>query len=149
MVDQEPKRSVELIRRIDSRIPTPTLSSAIASTPSSSVSSHSLGRLADLRAPPPPRPIPGRSPNASPAPSTSSGSRAWTSVVARPQAPLAPKPVVSANAWRPTQAPPSERRQESPRPSSHLVQLRPSVTLNDTVPDRAGEDIPDSWEDEV
>lgn len=45
MVDQEPHRSVQLIRRIDTRIPTPLLSQHVAS------STASLGRLADLRAP--------------------------------------------------------------------------------------------------
>ncbi|KIJ15343.1 hypothetical protein PAXINDRAFT_115013 [Paxillus involutus ATCC 200175] len=44
MVDQEPKRSVELIRRIDTRIPTPALSQYVAS------SGPSLGKLLDLRA---------------------------------------------------------------------------------------------------
>ncbi|KAF5383190.1 hypothetical protein D9615_004914 [Tricholomella constricta] len=46
MVDQEPHRSVLLLRRLDRRIPTPLLSSTIAaSTPTPS----NLGKLADLR----------------------------------------------------------------------------------------------------
>ncbi|RDB27604.1 FKBP12-associated protein 1 [Hypsizygus marmoreus] len=47
MVDQEPHRSVRLLRRLDTRIPTPLVSSVIAaSTPAQ----PSLGKLADLRA---------------------------------------------------------------------------------------------------
>lgn len=40
MVDQEPHRSVQLIRRIDTRVPVPLLSQHIAST---------MGRLVDLK----------------------------------------------------------------------------------------------------
>ena len=43
MVDQEPHRSVQLIRRIDTRIPVPLLSQHIASTQSA------MGRLVDVR----------------------------------------------------------------------------------------------------
>ncbi|QRV73788.1 shuttle craft protein [Ceratobasidium sp. AG-Ba] len=47
LVDEEPRRSVQLIRRPDSRIPAPTLSQASAPTPSR------LGSLGDLRKPTP------------------------------------------------------------------------------------------------
>ena len=152
MVDQEPKRSVELIRRIDSRIPSPLLSSTISmvsASPASGPPTHGLGKLADLRAPAAARPaVPGRSLNASPAPSAASGRRAWTSVVARPQAPAAAQ-AASANAWRPIEVPPVERSQEVSRPSSsRLVQLSSSAKPSVTVPDRP-EDVPDSWEDEA
>ncbi|KAI9457906.1 hypothetical protein HD554DRAFT_2029782 [Boletus coccyginus] len=43
MVDQEPHRSVQLIRRIDTRVPSPLLSQSVASTPST------MGRLIDVR----------------------------------------------------------------------------------------------------
>ncbi|GLB39230.1 putative R3H domain containing protein [Lyophyllum shimeji] len=47
MVDQEPHRSVRLLRRLDTRIPHPLLSSTVAaSTPAP----PNLGKLADLRA---------------------------------------------------------------------------------------------------
>ncbi|KAJ1306550.1 hypothetical protein OPQ81_007552 [Rhizoctonia solani] len=45
LVDEEPRRSVQLIRRIDSRIPTPLLSQVSAPAPSR------LGSLGDLRKP--------------------------------------------------------------------------------------------------
>ncbi|KAG2003340.1 shuttle craft protein [Coprinopsis cinerea AmutBmut pab1-1] len=56
MIDQEPNRSVQLIRRIDTRIPTPTLSAYLAST------APNLGKLTDLRTlrhgtPPSPGPL--------------------------------------------------------------------------------------------
>lgn len=44
MVDQEPHRSVQLIRRIDTRVPVPLLSQHVAST------GATMGRLVDLRA---------------------------------------------------------------------------------------------------
>jgi transcriptional repressor NF-X1 len=43
MVDQEPHRSVQLIRRIDTRVPAPLLSLSVASAGSS------MGRLVDMR----------------------------------------------------------------------------------------------------
>ncbi|KAF8738861.1 R3H domain, partial [Rhizoctonia solani] len=45
LVDEEPRRSIQLIRRIDSRIPVPLLSQASVPTPSR------LGSLGDLRKP--------------------------------------------------------------------------------------------------
>ncbi|THV07076.1 hypothetical protein K435DRAFT_833781 [Dendrothele bispora CBS 962.96] len=48
MVDQEPYRSVQIIRRIDTRIPTPTLSAYITSLGSQG-SSASLGKLTDMK----------------------------------------------------------------------------------------------------
>ena len=43
MVDQEPHRSVQLIRRIDTRVPAPLLSQSVASAGST------MGRLVDMR----------------------------------------------------------------------------------------------------
>ncbi|KAG8763007.1 FKBP12-associated protein [Ceratobasidium sp. 423] len=45
LIDEEPRRSVQLIRRVDSRVPTPLLSQASAPPPSR------LGSLGDLRKP--------------------------------------------------------------------------------------------------
>ncbi|CAE6437522.1 unnamed protein product [Rhizoctonia solani] len=45
LIDEEPRRSVQLIRRIDSRVPTPSLSQVSAPAPSR------LGSLGDLRKP--------------------------------------------------------------------------------------------------
>ncbi|KAF8802315.1 hypothetical protein BYT27DRAFT_7112793, partial [Phlegmacium glaucopus] len=84
MIDQEPHRSVQVIRRIDTRIPTPLLSTFIAPAPG-------LGRLADFRAleTTTPSTTSWRSTAATSTPSTkpTQGSttptkRGWTSVVA-------------------------------------------------------------------
>ena len=86
MVDQEPHRSVQLLRRIDSRIPTPLLSASVSSVPTAS-STTSLGKLADLRAPVAQMPRqavgPARSQSSSPAPTQAARGRGWTSVVAQ------------------------------------------------------------------
>ncbi|KAF5355368.1 hypothetical protein D9757_013342 [Collybiopsis confluens] len=76
MVDVDPHRSVQIIRRIDTRIPTPLLSTYIASKSSSS----NLGKLGNLRA--------GTATVHAPSAITPPGSRSatplrgWTSVVA-------------------------------------------------------------------
>ncbi|TFK20660.1 hypothetical protein FA15DRAFT_673293 [Coprinopsis marcescibilis] len=57
MIDQEPNRSVQLIRRIDTRIPTPTLSAHLNTL----APAPNLGKLADLRSlktSPAPSPVP-------------------------------------------------------------------------------------------
>ncbi|TCD68762.1 FKBP12-associated protein [Steccherinum ochraceum] len=146
MVDQEPKRSVELIRRIDTRIPSPTLSSTISAAPASSSGTSTLGRLADLRAPVTAKAVSGRSLNTSPAPGASSSSRAWTSIVSRPQAPpQAPKASASASTWRRAALP----QPEAPRPAaSRLVPLGSSASKPSVPVPASGGEVPDSWEDE-
>ncbi|OBZ78433.1 FKBP12-associated protein 1 [Grifola frondosa] len=74
MVDQEPHRSVQLIRRIDSRVPSPLLSACSA-----------LQQLPRTRVSPAPTPTP---------PPGSSSARGWTSVVTR-----YPQPSPSPTAW--------------------------------------------------
>ncbi|KAF7323896.1 R3H domain-containing protein [Mycena kentingensis (nom. inval.)] len=51
MVDQEPHRSVQLLRRYDTRVPTPLLSSVVAGSTNPAATSGGLGKLAtaDLR----------------------------------------------------------------------------------------------------
>ncbi|KIY52066.1 hypothetical protein FISHEDRAFT_28915, partial [Fistulina hepatica ATCC 64428] len=49
MVDQEPHRSVQLLRRVDTRVPEPLLSQVVAGPTSNSNSTGSLGKLANLR----------------------------------------------------------------------------------------------------
>ncbi|EKM57230.1 uncharacterized protein PHACADRAFT_142441 [Phanerochaete carnosa HHB-10118-sp] len=156
MIDQEPYRSVQLFKRMDTRVPAPVLSAAVAQ---SAAVAPSLGRLADLRAPVAqlPRPLvgPGRSlaatPISTPPPQAPAGTRGWTSVVARPQS--AQQSTPDPNAWllgggeRPgssvasssTAAPPVRSRAV---PSPAPVHVPPAIQ---TSP----EDIPDDWEDEV
>ena len=145
MVDQEPHRrytcvdplpfpyadhlpfSVQIIRRIDTRIPSPLLSATVSSLPSGSTS---LGKLADMRAPPVLRPAPSRSP--APGSTTTGGS--WTSVVARSRA-----------------ATPSSSRLPDQKAPEMIQRIPPAtVPLPSAVglqPPLAGEEVPDNWED--
>lgn len=154
MVDQEPNRSVQLLRRIDTRVPSPLLSSTIAQAASST---PSLGKLANLRAPVAqlPRPAAGPSRTIASTPTPPPGARGWTSVVARPtsaQANAAPNP----NAWllgggaasgsaMPSGPAPAAASATAPRPRpvpspapAHIPPVQANVG-----------DVPDNWEDEV
>lgn len=151
VVDQEPNRSVQIFRRIDSRIPTPLLSAAAAVPTPSSTPSHNLGKLADLR-----NPGPGLQPlnrtKPMPAPvatqahvwgssAASSSTVGWRAVVAG-QTQHRP-----ANAWgSPTSAtsrPPS--RPPVPATPSRISPIPPAPGTNG----QAAMDIPNDWEDDV
>jgi len=99
MVDQEPHRSVQLLRRFDTKVPTPLLSAALAA----SGPPPSLGKLADLRAGPSAAPS-WRPAPAKPAPAAAPGApRAWGAASAHPPAAAAqpqrqPTPPVRAPA---------------------------------------------------
>ena len=131
LVDPEPHRSVQLIRRIDSRIPDPLLSA---------VTAPALGRLTDLRARHTPAPVPGSSKPAA----TSSGppwGRGWSSVVTKQ-----PQPVVSTSANPVTATPlvrpvtPVRREQTtSPRKPDVLVESVPQADLH----------VPEDWEEDA
>ncbi|PCH44928.1 hypothetical protein WOLCODRAFT_105893 [Wolfiporia cocos MD-104 SS10] len=134
MVDQEPYRSVQLIRRIDSCIPSPLLSAVAAAPPPSS--SPSLGKLADLRSPglqalARPR-TPQTFPNAG-----SSAAGGWRAVAARP-----PQAGPTLNAWGAPQ-----RASPTPRPLSSSSSRVVQSTSGTSTPVSA--DVPDNWEDDV
>lgn len=129
LFDPEPHRSVQLIRRIDTRIPDPLLSALTAPV---------LGKLTDLRArqttapaPAPPKPT-----------STSSGpawGKGWSSVV-----PRQPQPVASASLNPITPTPPVRPvtpilrvQTASPRKAEVLVDPAPKGDLH----------VPDDWEE--
>lgn len=149
MVDQEPHRSVQLLRRVDTRVPTPLLSTVIGT----SAPPPSLGKLADLRAlksagaqspswrPAAPKPVPQSSSGGPP--------RGWTSVVARPSSatPLvAPKPTTSLGGLSAASLGGGLARTPTPTHSSSALTLR-----RETPVDRASSSVPvpDSWEDDV
>lgn len=150
--------SVQLLRRVDTRTPTPILSAFIAST----APPPSLGKLADLRAlrgspattssqsswranagvtPPLKPPTPG-SGTSTPIPSNHRG---WTSVVANPARPVvAPRPMVSLAG---TSA--NTQLQAGPPPGlglngSHTAS--PAVVVPVSV---SNDPVPDSWEDDT
>ncbi|KAF8067912.1 hypothetical protein FPV67DRAFT_1626152 [Lyophyllum atratum] len=124
MVDQEPHRSVRLLRRIDTRIPSPLLSSTIVT---SVPAQPNLGKLADLRSTAP-------SWRASPSP--------------------APKPSGSGSGWatpaRPVSAAGTGNVQALRLPASGGVTraaspARVPVVETPTTPVV----VPDDWEDDV
>ncbi|KAG6909111.1 hypothetical protein DXG01_001985 [Tephrocybe rancida] len=129
MIDQEPNRSVRLLRRIDTRIPTPLLSSTLA-TPAPAM--PSLGKLADLR---------------------TSATPSWRVA----SAPSAPKPSHAAPGWgsrpasaasKPSAAQPSSRPTTSAtvtRVSSPALPLQSQREDGPTTPTI----VPDSWEDDL
>src|SRR5260221_10171477 len=135
MVDREPHRSVQLIRRIDIRIP-PNLLSQSSST------STTLGKLADLRAPA--RTSPAAAPVSTAAPR---GSRGWNSVLTTPRVGTPPPAAPSGNnlsAW--TSPVGSERISRSTTPSNPPVQPVPTETA--AAPSTSTEAVPDNWEDD-
>jgi transcriptional repressor NF-X1 len=140
MVDQEPHRSVQLIRRIDTRIPSPTLSSTITSS-----AAPSLGKLADLRAPSGPSLRPLRPPSSTPSRTTTpvgSSQRGWTSVVGGPA--IAANPSPSTSSW----AAPQSGRSLASQPA--VISAQPaSITRPSPSLEVSSVDVPDSWEDDV
>ncbi|TDL15940.1 hypothetical protein BD410DRAFT_79701 [Rickenella mellea] len=92
LVDQEPRRSIQIIRRIDTRIPTPLLSAFSAQS-----NTHTLGKLADLRALPAPSSVVRESPGARTAALAAPVARGWSSVAAAATPPPVPSTVVHAN----------------------------------------------------
>ncbi|KAI0264607.1 hypothetical protein BC834DRAFT_244398 [Gloeopeniophorella convolvens] len=125
MVDPEPHVSVQLIRRIDTRIPAPLLSQKALPSP--------LGRLTDLRAPA----------RTAPAPASRPG-RGWTAVVAAPTPAPAPVRAAAPSAgWLSPGAAlagsrPASRTATPARPPSQPVAQPASQ-----------EPVPDNWEDDV
>ncbi|KAG5351153.1 hypothetical protein C0989_007698 [Termitomyces sp. Mn162] len=127
MVDQEPNRSVCLIRRLDTRIPTPLLSASIAA---SVPAMPSLGKLVDLRA--------------SSAPSwrvaaTPSVSKTAVSGWGHRPASVTPVAAVSNQPSRLTASATATRVSSPARPASLLGQ---DVPASPTV-------VPNSWEDDA
>ncbi|KAJ3752506.1 hypothetical protein EV360DRAFT_55073 [Lentinula raphanica] len=148
MVGQDPHRSVQLSRRIDTRIPTPLLSTFIANKfTSNSTQPNNLGKLGNLRgglATPRPTSV---NDSVKPSPSTAGALRGWTAVVA-------PAPTVDARANTPNVASASASRVGSPAPSRPLEPGPVGVPHNaspqiDSSHEFPKEAIPDNWEDDV
>jgi transcriptional repressor NF-X1 len=140
MVDQEPHRSVQLIRRIDTRIPTPLLSASLASHASAPV----LGKLADLRAPKAALSSMTGGGGWGQTKSAESGGR-WTAVVTRPvSGSSSPAPGASSSSGGVAAA--------TLKPSSGAW-VSPSVQRAREVvsqePSQSQEAVPDDWEDDA
>ena len=131
LVDPEPHRSVQLIRRVDIRIPDPLLSAVTAPV---------LGKLTDLRARnmPPPAPVPSK-PVAPP--SGTQWGRGWSSVVMKQPQPVAStsmNPITATALVRPV-TPVRREQTASPRKSEVPVETVPQVDLH----------VPDDWEEDA
>jgi len=147
MVDREPHRSVQLIRRIDTRVPANPLSQ-------SSGTGSPLGKLADLRAPARASPAAASASAGSAGSGTPRASRAWNSVLTTP-APRAGTPppapagpgADSLSAWTSPIGIGSERVSRSTTPSQSLVQPVAEVGATGAAP--SNEAVPDNWEDDA
>ncbi|KAJ7145342.1 hypothetical protein C8R43DRAFT_546162 [Mycena crocata] len=139
MVDQEPHRSVQLLRRFDTKVPSPSLSAALAASVP-----PSLGKLADLRIGSSPSPSAGSSwrantatkPTAAPA----SAPRAWGAATANTtvaRAPTSRAPVVSA-----------QISQEQPAQAVRAPVVPPPSSLPALTP-QTPTDVPEDWEDDA
>ncbi|KDQ60370.1 hypothetical protein JAAARDRAFT_32765 [Jaapia argillacea MUCL 33604] len=142
LVDQEPHRSVQLIRRIDSRIPNPLLSS-IPPT----ISTPNLGKLADLRATPS-QPSRTSSPsyNSVSSAATTGQRRGWTSVVAPP-----PPPSRSPAPPTPARSPAPGQLRANPPVASQTIR---APVARQPQPEQLGgqlstENVPDNWEEDA
>lgn len=145
MVDQEPHRSVQLIRRVDTRIPTPLLSASLPS-PSPAV----LGKLGDLRAPKAVSSVTsGSGVWAKPQPKVAEAGGKWTAVVSRPgSGSSSPAPGASSSSGG-TQigtATLSMKPSAGAWVSSSVQRAREAASLQ-----IGGEEevVPDDWEDDV
>jgi len=130
MVDQEPVRSVQVVRRLDSRVPTPLLLTHVASTmPNLGKLGPSAGSGSAWRVPPK-----SVSPAPAPAPvATSSGARGWGPVAHLKTADVS-TPALSAKVV------PS--RSMTPDVSAG------AKNVNVQLPEE-NVDVPDNWEDDV
>ena len=156
MVDREPHRSVQLIRRIDTRIPANILSQTV-------VTSGTLGKLADLRAPSRPA-----LPAAAPAPTLAASqrvSRGWNSVLAQPRAETPPPPHApstnSLSTWtgpntsrsttpsQPASGTSSWATPDAPRSATPLLVPSQPVAAAATPAPSSSEVVPDNWDDDA
>lgn len=131
IVDPEPHRSVQLIRRVDTRIPDPLLSD---------VTAPALGKLTDLRARNMPAPAPGP-----PKPIvTSSGTtwgRGWSSVVTNQSQPVASTSLNPTTATLPVRSVTPVRREQTASPRKPDVSAEPTAQTDLRVPDDWEEDV--------
>ncbi|OAX40568.1 hypothetical protein K503DRAFT_687258 [Rhizopogon vinicolor AM-OR11-026] len=140
MVDQEPHRSAQLIRRIDTRIPMPLLSTSLASQASPPV----FGKLADLRAPKAVPSLTGTAGGWGQPKGAESGGR-WTAVVTRPvSGSSSPAPGASSSSGG---VPAATLKPSSGAWVSPSVQRAREVASQELS--QSQEAVPDDWEDDA
>jgi transcriptional repressor NF-X1 len=157
MVDREPHRSVQLIRRIDTRTPTNLLSQTIVTT-------STLGKLADLRAPARATlsvSAPAQTPAGSGTPKVNRG---WNSVLAHPRPQTPPPPSHAPSNSLSARTGPSTPRSTTPsqlasstsswatpgasRSATPLPATSQPVAAVATAAPSSSEVVPDNWEDD-
>lgn len=132
MVDAEPHRSVQIIRRIDSRIPTPLLTAAIAQ-------SQRAPTTAAWGAKPVSQP-----PSIAPA---AGAGRGWRSVVAQPGSVIRPAPPPAAPVATSSRLVPL--RPSTSRTAVTMPRASASASGSATPARAVGGDVPENWEDEA
>lgn len=129
MVDQEPLRSIQVVRRLDSRVPVPLLSSSVASTPPNlGKSGPSAGSSSAWSKPASPAPLP---------PMAGSGARGWGPIV-NPRSNIAASSATSGTAG-------SGAPSRAITPDVGVGPRKPAVIK---MPEE-NVDVPDNWEDDV
>ncbi|KAF9460740.1 hypothetical protein BDZ94DRAFT_1265402 [Collybia nuda] len=134
MMDQEPHRSVRLLRRLDTRIPSPLLSDNIV--PQKPMPPN-LGKLADLRSG-----IASPWRVQTPAPSNASPQRGWTSIINQPGPSVQPSKPNTPNSFVRTTAGTSGSRVPTP-PKHHHPPVETATASSE------GLIVPENWEDDV
>ena len=149
LVDQEPHRSIQLVRRVDTRVPSPLLSASLSGNGSSS-----LGRLVDSKALRTGGPWNRQSPSTvslAAGPSALGSTSAWgrSAPSSKPAT-----PPITGRGWTPV--PITASRPESPTPgvsfnAAGSVRQAPviSSTMTDAASNPAAGNVPQSWEDDV
>ncbi|KAJ3909541.1 hypothetical protein F5879DRAFT_932516 [Lentinula edodes] len=143
MVDQDPYRSVQIIRRLDTRIPNPLLSAYIANKFTKHANNPSLGKLVNLRAGPPTPPFTSSkiSDTRAPSPAPPAGTaRGWTLAVA-PVSTITPKSTTPSRIGTPVPSRPSAELHPTRDEAGNTV-----AVINDSS---SQENVPDNWEDDI
>ncbi|KAL1737867.1 hypothetical protein HDZ31DRAFT_70684, partial [Schizophyllum fasciatum] len=143
MIDQEPHTSVQLSRRIDTRIPSPSLYATITA---SAPQGGGLGKLANLRmANSPAWPRAAATVSPSPVPALFAPTSSAPTPSASPQ-PAAPRPAPAVHEAARAPAAGASLSAAPPRGAARAPQA--SVPAAPVAAAAAG-DVPDNWEDDV
>ncbi|KAK2464688.1 hypothetical protein APHAL10511_003264 [Amanita phalloides] len=139
MVDQEPLRSIQILRRLDSRIPAPLLSAAMASSVGklglSSSSSSAWRAPSKPVSPAPAPPVPGI---------TASGARGWGAIVnPRSTGVTVPPTIITSTSTPVPRATNIPSRSATPSLGVRVESMSEMQSRGENM------DVPDNWEDDV
>lgn len=134
---------MQIIRRLDTRIPNPLLSAYIANKFTKHANNPSLGKLVNLRAGPPTPPFTSSkiSDTRAPSPAPPAGiARGWTLAVA-PVSTITPKSTTPSRIGTPVPSRPSAELHPTRDEAGNTV-----AVINDSS---SQENVPDNWEDDI